>query len=565
VTRVRRDWRFGLVLSCVLVTGIYKASMIGTARPAELALSWAIDACAWAWLWIASSALSRDGSAIRNGFVAVTFHLLFYASFLCTFAHAFFFASAVERRFSLVDIDLGTVGFFFARVLPKRGWLVLLAQLLAVHAGAWLVSRRGSDISRRVALRAVLGFTLATSAVAMRSARIPSSLFDIAHDCWELASTARITVGRDTKPRYPPAMLDKSAGAPADFSTPFKQVLVFVMETMTDRKLETERARLDAQTFVNHAISHSHRYLRYFPNNQDSRTGMLDMLSSRVIPYEAYTETGRDHYKFLSNKPSLVDRFNALGFQTVFAESQTDLELVVSQLAWTRTLHVTEAQIRAASSRYLCFVPYEFEHGCEDLALLPQIFSLIDSSDRLLLYQEFIWGHDPAYNRASGKTDTEYYSSYLDAVVAHLEQRGMLDETLIVLTSDHGFRDKGLQDQLAVYHIPLWLYATRFEAQTDQRLFSHIDFKDLLLHELDPSSPAPGANPLVMIVGTTGTGMLTVLTQNDDFMLFKTRAGRHYLLHDAGGAHTLGGDQDPASLLKLFDDYRRSFDAFGMH
>jgi hypothetical protein len=288
---------------------------------------------------------------------------------------------------------------------------------------------------------------------------------------------------------------------------------------------------------------------------------MLDMLTSRVIPYEAYTESGRDHYAFLSRKPSLVDRFNTLGYLTIFAESQSDLELVVSELAWKRTLALSERQIHAASPRYLCFVPYEFEHGCEDGVLLPQIFALLDDNDRVFLYQEFIWGHDPTYNRASGKTDTAYYSAYVDAIVAHLEQRGELDETLIVLTSDHGFRDKGLQDQVAVYHIPLWLYATRFEPQTDQRLLSHIDFKDLLFHELSPSSPAPDAPPFVMIVGTTGTGMLTVLTKDDDFMLFKTRSSRHYLLREVGGARTQGSQQDPAAFLKLFDDYRRSFDA----
>jgi hypothetical protein len=562
----RGGFGYGLLVSGTLTSLGYKAFAIGLAHPADLFLSWALDVLVWAWLWLAGQALDRGPRSLRRASAALCFYFPFHATFVCSFAHDYFFAAAAERRMSLVDVDLGAIVFFFTRVLPERGLFQLLALLVVMHGGAFWISRRPrSGASTRSVLAGASALTLVTLLVGTRATRFPSPLFDIAHDFWELARTPRIELGPTTGAHLPLWSLDKSQAATPALPGQFKKVLVFVMETMTADKFERERAQLAPTSFVRARAEHFHAYSRYFPNNQDSRTGMLDMLSSRVVPYEAYTEQGRDHYRFLANKPSLVDRFRALGYTAAFAVSQTDLELVVSDLAWNRTIELSEADIRASKRDYLCFVPYEFEHGCEDRVLLPPVFDLIDRNERVFLYQEFIWGHDIAYNRASGKTDTEYYSGYVDAVVAHLEQRGLLDQTLIVLTSDHGFRDKGLQGELTVYRIPLLFYAPRFQALRDERLFSHIDFKDLLFHELAPGSDPPADSAFVMIVGTTGTGMLTALTREHELLLFKRRRDHYYLLRqDSPDDVASAADREsPAAFLGLFERYRRAFDAFG--
>jgi Type I phosphodiesterase / nucleotide pyrophosphatase len=193
--------------------------------------------------------------------------------------------------------------------------------------------------------------------------------------------------------------------------------------------------------------------------------------------------------------------------------------------------------------------------------VLPRVLDFIDKSDRVFLFQEFIWGHDSAYNEASGKTNTEYYSRYLDSIVTHLRERHLEDETLIVLTSDHGFRDRALQSQPSVYHLPLLFHSTRFEPREDARLFSHIDFKDLLHGELGLGSSSVVEAPFVMVVGPTTSKRLAVLTKDEEFMLFETRGQRRFLLR-----HTISGVRtgtDPGDFLRLFDDYRTSFDASG--
>src|SRR6185369_7055658 len=117
--------------------------------------------------------------------------------------------------------------------------------------------------------------------------------------------------------------------------------------------------------------------------------------------------------------PSLLDPFKRMGYRTVFAVSQTGLEVVVRDLPWDAYIHLHDNELAALKKTKLCFEPYEFENSCEDTALLPKIFDVIDHNDKLFLFQEFIWGHAYEYNEASGRTNAEYYSSYVDQVIAH--------------------------------------------------------------------------------------------------------------------------------------------------
>jgi hypothetical protein len=557
------SFRLGLLLSAVVGSAVYEIVVVGFAHPADLFLSWAVDACAWAWLWAASEMLARRSR--HGGLLAgLLFYPLFYFSFGCSFAHSFYFESAAERRFSLLDIDLSAILYFFTHVLPLKGWAVLFALLAVVHAGAMLLRRRPLVLSPRTPLSWLLCATLVTSVVGARAERVPSPLVDIASDFWELLTTPRIMLDRSARPGFSPGTLDKSANNPLLEATPFKKVLVFVMETTTADKLAVETAALEPSTFLRREREHFHRYLRYYPNNQDSRTGMLDMLMSRLVPYEAYSESDCDHYSFLGHEPSLVDRMNALGYGSAYALSQADVEIVVGDLAWKQVLSLSESEVRASAGGSLCFLVYDFEHGCEDRALLPKVLDFLDHNERAFLYQEMIWGHDIEYNRVSGKTNAQYYSAYVDAVVAHLAQRGELDDTLVVLTSDHGFRDKAQQRDPDVYHIPLFFYSTRFAARDDARLFSHVDFKDILFDELAGRVPAEG-DPFVMVVGPTGTSMVSVLTKDDQFMLLKQRGDRPFLLRyaDLGFRPHALDSRAPAAYFRLFDDYRRSFDARG--
>jgi hypothetical protein len=280
------------------------------------------------------------------------------------------------------------------------------------------------------------------------------------------------------------------------------------------------------------------------------------MLGARVIPYEAYSDEGLRGYARLASAPSLVDRFQALGYRSAFAVSQVELEEVVSELPWNARLCLTEAEIERARQALLCFAPDPYENSCEDLALLPKVVDFVASHERAFVYQEFIWGHAYEYNAASGKTNTAYYSNYLDVLLAELRERGLLDQTLIALTSDHGFRDKSQQTELAAIQIPLLFYAARFGAQDDDRLLSHVDFKDLLLAELTGQPELVSSNELVMVVGPTGSGMISAWSARGGFTLLRQRGSLNLLM----AQRPAPAMPAPAELLDLFLRQRRAFD-----
>lgn len=528
------SFRFALLLASAVILSLFKLVHIGFDRVDELVVGSLVDLCVWCSLWAASEWLvRRDGSFVRT-LGRVSFFPAFYLCALLSFAHSYFFDEAVDRKLSLLDVKLEGLVYFLQQVLPLAGVISLLVLLVTLHVGAWLARRFCPAPSRRVMSRGVLAL-FASTVLAFSCFSVAESPFvDLSRDLYEVATTPRVYPMARARLPFAPSVLDRRAPVPAaPFATPFDKVLVFVMETTTEDDLEQQRQKLTPDSFGRAAIPHVHRYTRYFPGNQDSRTGMLGMLSARFNPYEAYTDEAVAKYKDIARPTSLVDHMRTFGYRTGFALSQVELELIVRDLSWDEVMHLSEDESIEAKARFLCFHPYEFEHSCEDRAILPKVLDFLDRSPRAFLYQEFVWGHSFLYNEAARKTNAEYYSSYVDAVIAHLRERDELERTLIVLVSDHGYRDKKWQADPTRYQIPLWFYAQRFEAKQDERLLSHLDFKDLLFMEMGSEARTVTPNPFVMMTGPTNSSLWAVMTDQNDFMLFKSRSDVHLLLSHA--------------------------------
>jgi Sulfatase len=560
-------FRFGLLAAFCIGLGLFKGSVIGVHRLEDLFLGFGIELCFWGGLWVVAEVLERALPKKRGLISALLFLIPFYASAALVFSYTYFFDSAVERKFSLLDTDIGGMVFFLRDVLPVQGWAILLTLLAWMHAGAYWAKGHG----KRPNVLLVAGALFALAATAMlyapRATRVATPLYDIVHDYHELWTTEKVTVEATTKPFMAVEMLDKSDRAPETIDTPYKKVLVFVMETMTAARLADEAKALKQDTLFVSGRAHCHLFDRYFPNNQDSRTGMLDILGSRLIPYEAYRDADSEAYMGVAHLPSLLTPFQRWGYKTAFAVSQTGLEVVVTDLPWDTLIHLHDTELATLKKSKLCFQPYEFENSCEDTALLPKVFDFIDHNERAFLFQEFIWGHAYEYNAASGRTNAEYYSSYVDQIIKHLIEKNLLEETLIVVTSDHGFRDKGLQDQLAVYRIPLLFYSHSFTETHNSELLSHLDFKDLLFNEMQPKSVPIDHNPAILIQGPTATSLFASLTDDNDFSLVKTRGSTRLLLSHKNVGPTLDGNaapkdsEGPARLMMLRDAFKRFFDA----
>ncbi len=550
-------------VNTLVLLAIYKLVMFGFDRPLDFVANYVVEGLVTAVLWLVciwlDSSPSRIWRAVSNGLFYTGIGVMFVANFL----HTYFFGTAAERQVSLLEVNLGHLGFFFQTVLPLTGLLTLLAMLIAVGLTARALAPRLEGLSLTWPRRAVaLQACVVGAWVLAGGPRVPSPTVDIVNDLQEVLLHERVTFDARTPLAGPLSVLDKSAPTPSSLATPFKRVVVVVFETTNERTLREETAQLPERSFLRKAGAHAHAYDRYYTSNQDSRTGMLGMLSSRFIPYDAYSEVGREHYMHLSQRSSLVKLFGSFGYATAFAVSQTVLELVVTEMPWDKKLNLSEAEANAAHAKFLCFRPYKFEHSCEDKVLLPKVVDFLSQHDRAFVYQEMIWGHAIEYNDASGKSNASYYSEYLDALTAALAERGLLDDTLIAVTADHGLRHKAMQVEPTIGQVPLFFYATRLGPMQNHGLYSHLDFKDLLLHELVPGSPDVPDNPFVFVVGPTGTSFRSVVTREGGFLLFKERGEARYLLrHEEPKASAPGSLPTPSAYLKLYDSYRDSFES----
>lgn len=546
--------RLATALAAVLAFVCLQLWILRPARRLEFGSGLSFDACSVALWWGLCELLANK--VRRAG-------LLFYPvlALFCVqiFAHTWFFDVAIERRLTLLDLRWSGFLHFFLVALPPRGSLSLVLLFASIAGTAVLIARWLGRVPIRPALAGGGLLVLVLGGSSLSRSRVTSPLFDGALELVQLVSLPKVVAARLAPPRALLDELDQSAatlrGAGPVVSARYKKVIVLVMETMTARNFERESKLLSRDTFVHSGKPHVQEYTRYFPNNQDSRTGMLDMLFSRLVPYEAYDDAGYASYERLGAQPSLVDRMSGLGYKTAFAVSQTTLEEVVGDLPWSETLRLRADEIATAKGKgQLCFTPDEYEQSCEDLVLLPAVLDFVDRHERAFVYQEFIWGHAAEYNEASGKTNAAYYSAYVDALLRELERRGHADDTLIVLTSDHGFRDKGQQSDVEVYRVPLWFYARDLAAQRETGLFSHTDLGLLLLERLLPGAPRVKAHGLAMIVGPTGHGNVFVVESSGGTALLRNRAGLDLLISRQGPLrHT------PSELLTLFQTYRDHF------
>jgi hypothetical protein len=558
------SFRLALVLWSAGVAGLQRLYAMPGHDAIDVWLGFAVAITTWGWLCAIDHGVARLAPPVARVIVSVGLAAVFYVSLCAELAYTYFYSVAEDRELSLLSIGVWEgLRVLVGELLPPRGLLLLGSFLVFAHVAAALSAGRGPAISRsgaRTAYGSLAALTLATLVGGAKiDERIRSPLADLARELVFLATTPKLDLATAPKLPFDVRTFDKATPDDLAQSYAFDNVLVFVMETMITRDFAAEGSRLPADTFVRSAEPHVHRYTGYHGNNQDSRTGMLDMLESRVIPYEAYAD-GVRHYEFVARLPSLVDRFNARGYETAYAVSHADRESVVADLPWKQVMLLPREEVDRIRGKLLCVTVYEFEYGCEDRAILPKVLDLLDRHPKVFLFQEFIWGHDPEYNETSGRTNADYYSSYLDAVVAHLRQTGKLDRTLIVLTSDHGYRGRSTLGENYAYRIPLWFYATRFDGRENDRLFSHIDFVDLLLHEMNAVAPPERADPFVAVVGPTGIDSLTILDAAGELVLIRTRGNAHFLLAHRPAPGRGGTTLNPASFAQFFEDYRNYFD-----
>ncbi len=322
------------------------------------------------------------------------------------------------------------------------------------------------------------------------------------------------------------------------------------MESITVQELERDCS--EKPCFYQTYAANTHSYTNYFAANQDSRTGILSLLYSAFIPFHAYADRDVEQYERMAKSPSLVDALRTARYSPAFAASVLEHERVIRDLPWARTFYLNEEEA-GGGGRFTCLHPYEFERSCEDRILLDREISFLTNQAKPFLLHEFIYGHSSDYNERNHVSSVRYYSDYIEEIMTRLKERGMLQDTLVIVTSDHGIRDRAAAVRPESYHIPLFFISPHNVASSNSELFGHLDFRRILAAE-EQSLPVHSARQFLPVMGSTGSAMTGILYGKRGLVLIKNhRFGARAIETSCENCIP------PADITPALEEYRRVF------
>ncbi|WIX32579.1 DUF3413 domain-containing protein [Salinicola sp. JS01] len=197
-------------------------------------------------------------------------------------------------------------------------------------------------------------------------------------------------------------------------------------------------------------------YTQHYSGGNSTKAGGFSMFYGLPPTYWDAFENSR-------TPPVWIDRLMALGYEpqilsaatlispafdrTAFAGIQ-DIRLdPPGDEAWQRDRLITNdwlsflEQRGAGASPFFGFLFYKSVHGYSVPSDYPRIKPYWETLNRLALDEDF--DRTPYFNRY--KTAVRYVDGLIGRVLDDLERRGLLDDTIVMITSDHGeeFNDNG--------------------------------------------------------------------------------------------------------------------------
>lgn len=274
----------------------------------------------------------------------------------------------------------------------------------------------------------------------------------------------------------------------------FRHVFLIVLEGVPAVDFEREfMQRRDG--FYTSVKAQATYFSNYYSTNLDSYTSLIAMLTGQQVPYRAYANpTSYERVNAANNLPRTM-RTN--GYHSLFLSTYGHQPFVPTRSDWDAVLdrndlHVDEHWLSLGSNR--------MEQATEDKAALTTIVDTAVKHQRSFTLQEMVYGHSPEWQAKTGKTPAVYYDEYLSDLRDRLAAQGLIDDSLIIVVSDHG--DRARMVDVDNYRVPLLVIGKSIKDTTDSVLRSHLDLpamtEDWLLNQ-----PLPRERAQVDLVGST--------------------------------------------------------------
>lgn len=324
----------------------------------------------------------------------------------------------------------------------------------------------------------------------------------------------------------------------------YRRVVVLVMESVG---YDAFTAHLEGAgaSFLKKVKGHAILYSNYHCLNLESYTGLLTLLNGVFIPYRAYGDDSP--FRFVDGRDNLVRDLKAAGFATWFVSSYGawQARFVPDAADWDGLL-LKDPQ---KAGGFVTMDTNGIERAVEDMAVLEDVVDLCRSPGQCFIFQEMVAGHAPVWEEKTGITPLAYYDRYFSRLYGRLGQEGLLEGTLIVITSDHGPRPRPADP--ASYHLPLLLTAPDLVPGVEPAFLSHLDFADIVTARLAGSGPRRGAESIL----TVGSSV--------DFVYGTVRADGHFAFIDDHSfrVHTDLAPDAVRAFQRDFEGYLGAFEA----
>jgi len=492
----------------------------------------------------------------KSGFAGL-FYVIFYAftafNVFIFSINSVLFDDSLAMKYSFVNFSIGNVIFLFENIVPFKYIILFPVIAIAIGAVSFVSLGRFVMVERYFkfifCLLLVAGLFIFIFNFGFLSNVYASTLHELLAQ--ETGEDVAISGSDLVNVSYEKELFDKSVVNYSDFYIPKgRKVILFVMEQTSYDSFIEEIGKIPAdRNFFEKVKNNSNIFTNYYTTNQDSMTAIWTMFDSQYIPFECYSSDWAKEYGYLLEENNLIDLFNSGGYETHVVSSVFLPGMIQSAHNWTNATFLKKGRNERG---FYCLHEYEYEPGCEDRIILEDTENIVKDNKNggLFLFQEFIYGHGEAYSERLNKTNTEYANDYLFDFYDYLEKDGLLENTTIIFIADHG--EKGYYDkEVWNYKIPFIVISKDLEYKEVKGLYSHMDFKDILLSYLEGRS-LPVSQDYVFFVGQTKSSEIGYVDKGGNYFLAKLRGDNNFRIRKFSGLSISQIEE----LLKVFIRYR---------
>lgn len=457
-------------------------------------------------------------SKIKNKFLNILFYFISFLNLFILSLYYFYFYSVYQRMISFSDLSFELFSFLFSYIISLK-YVFLITFIVFI----FFIISKYFPISKKIFINKKLTFIFIFSSLFLfLFLSIINFSYNPYKDLFFQFNKKSIDLDNNyTDIDYDLFNYDKSINEYSKEIIKYNKILVFVGEEWMFSEFFSEKEDLKNSFFKN-IKTNSHIFDNYFTTNQDSRTAIFTMLSSYFIPFEAYAnnETYSKYYSKIITKNNLVDFFNYNDYSTQFLVSAIQVPDLTYPYAWKK-VNLLSQEIYD-SKKYYCEDLFSFETSCEDLSVIEDLKEIILENEKLFLFQEFIFGHSFSHIIDNKKTRTQYYNDYFLEIYSFLQKEGLLDQTIIIITSDHGSRALKDMKHYSAYNVPLIIISNNLNYFKESSLLSHLDFKDILFNYILKDYNKEIINNSVMFVGGSKSNLFGFLTNENNFGIINT-------------------------------------------